>query len=274
MEHQYLNLLHNLLTKGERRDTRSGTVYSSFGHHLEFDLTKGFPLLTTKKMFFRGIVEELSWFLRGSTDVTELRDKKVYIWDGNTENRGYDAGPVYGFQWRHFGATYSTCKADYSGKGQDQIQRIIELLREDPSSRRILLSAWNPKQQHQMALPPCHVSYQFYVNCDNEIHCQMYQRSADAFLGLPFNIASTALLMHLLAHETKRKVGKLRIVVGDLHLYEEHAGVAAIQANRVPHEFPKLTIDRTCDNLWNVSTDDVQLVGYKHHPSLKAKMAV
>ena len=125
-----------------------------------------------------------------------------------------------------------------------------------------------------MALPPCHVSYQFYVNCDNEIHCQMYQRSADAFLGLPFNIASTALLMHLLAHETKRKVGKLRIVVGDLHLYEEHAGVAAIQANRVPHEFPKLTIDRTCDNLWNVSTDDVQLVGYKHHPSLKAKMAV
>ncbi len=274
MEHQYLNLLHNLLTKGERRDTRSGTVYSSFGHHLEFDLTKGFPLLTTKKMFFRGIVEELSWFLRGSTDVTELRDKKVYIWDGNTENRDYDAGPVYGFQWRHFGATYSTCKADYSGKGQDQIQRIIELLREDPSSRRILLSAWNPKQQHQMALPPCHVSYQFYVNCDNEIHCQMYQRSADAFLGLPFNIASTALLMHLLAHETKRKVGKLRIVVGDLHLYEEHAGVAAIQANRVPHEFPKLTIDRTCDNLWNVSTDDVQLVGYKHHPSLKAKMAV
>lgn len=274
MEHQYLNLLHTLLTTGERRGTRSGTVYSSFGKHLEFDLTKGFPLLTTKKMFFKGIVEELAWFLRGSTDVTELRDKKVHIWDGNTENRDYDAGPVYGFQWRHFGASYTTCKADYSGKGQDQIQRIIELLKEDPTSRRILLSAWNPQQQHEMALPPCHVSYQFYVDCENKIHCQMYQRSADAFLGLPFNIASTALLMSLLAHETKRKVGKLRIVIGDLHLYEEHAGVAAIQANRVPHKFPDLTIERTRDNLWNLKMEDVKLVNYTYHPPLKAKMAV
>ena len=274
MEHQYLNLLHNLLTKGERRITRSGTVYSSFGHVIEGDISKHFPLLTTKKMFWKGIVEELAWFLRGSTDVTELRSKGVHIWDGNTETRNYDAGPVYGFQWRHFGATYSTCKEDYSGKGQDQIKRVIELIREDPFSRRILLSAWNPQQQHQMALPPCHVSYQFYVDTENTLHCQMYQRSADAFLGLPFNIASTALLLHLIASESDKKVGKLRIVIGDLHLYEEHAGVAAIQAGRVPHEPPTINIAREKDGLWKFKMEDVALENYRHHPRLKAKMAV
>ena len=274
METQYLHLLHELLTKGERRSTRSGTVYSSFGHTLKFDLRNAFPLLTTKKMFFKGIVEELAWFLRGSTNVQELRDKKVYIWDGNTRDRGYDAGPVYGFQWRHFGAPYTGCTSDYTGKGQDQIKRILDLIRNDPGSRRILLSAWNPQQQHEMALPPCHVSYQFYVDCEDQLHCQMYQRSADVFLGLPFNIASTALLTSLLAHESDRKVGTLRIVIGDAHLYEEHAGVAAIQAQRVPHPFPKLTITREKDGLWGLRRSEVKIEGYNCHAALKAKMAV
>lgn len=274
METQYLQLLHTLLTKGERRPTRSGMVYSSFGHTLEFDLSKYFPLLTTKKMYFKGIVEELAWFLRGSTDVSELREKGVHIWDGNTKNRDYDAGPVYGFQWRHYGAPYTGCKADYSGKGQDQIIRIIELLKRDPTSRRILMSGWNPQQQHEMALPPCHVSYQFYVDSDNRLHCQMYQRSADVFLGLPFNIASTALLTHLLAHETKRKVGKVRIVIGDAHLYEDHAGVAAIQVQRVPHEPPTLQLERERDGLWTLERSQVKLNGYKHHDALKAKMSI
>lgn len=274
METQYLNLLHTLLTTGERRSTRSGTVYSSFGHVLSCDISKHFPLLTTKKMYFKGIVEELAWFLRGSTDVQELRDKNVHIWDGNTENRNYDAGPVYGFQWRHFGAPYTSCKADYSGKGQDQIKRILDLIRNDPSSRRILLSAWNPQQQHEMALPPCHVSYQFYVDCENKLHCQMYQRSADVFLGLPFNIASTALLMHLIAHETDRKVGTLRMVIGDAHLYEEHAGVASKQVKRVPHEPPTLSIEREKDGLWGLKRSEIRLENYKYHGALKAKMAV
>jgi thymidylate synthase len=274
MEQEYLSILRNLVKNGERRETRSGVVYSSFGHTLSCDLSQHFPLLTTKKMYFKGIVEELAWFLRGSTDVTELRSKKVHIWDGNTEDRSYDAGPVYGFQWRHFGAPYTTCKANYAGKGKDQIVRIMELIKDDPTSRRIFLSAWNPQQQHEMALPPCHVSYQFYVDSDDRLSVQMYQRSADAFLGLPFNIASTALLCHLLANETGKKVGRLRIVIGDLHLYEEHAGVAVIQTERIPHEFPQLQLDRDPDGLWTVKAEEIKLVGYKHHPSLKAKMAV
>ena len=274
MEAQYLKILHHLLTQGSRRDTRSGTTYSSFGHILECNLNDGFPLLTTKKMYWRGIVEELAWFLRGSTDVTELRSERVHIWDGNTENRNYDAGPVYGFQWRHFGAPYTTCKADYEGKGRDQIKEIIHLIRRDPTSRRIFLSAWNPKQQHEMAVPPCHVSYQFYVDSKNQLHCQMYQRSADVFLGLPFNIASTALLVHLIAHETDRKVGKLRIILGDAHLYEEHAGVAAKQLKRAPFEFPKINIEREKDGLWGLKRSEVKIKNYKSYDALKAKMAV
>jgi thymidylate synthase len=225
-------------------------------------------------MYWKGIVEELAWFLRGSTDVQELRDKRVHIWDGNSKDRDYDAGPVYGFQWRHFGANYTTCKADYTGKGQDQIQRIIELIRKDPFSRRIFLSAWNPTDTYKMCLPPCHISYQFYVSCDRKLHCQMYQRSADVFLGLPFNIASTALLTTLLANETKLDCGKIRIVIGDAHLYEEHAGVAAIQVKRVPHKFPTLKVDRECDDLRNFKAQHVTVENYKCHSALKAKMAV
>lgn len=270
MEKQYLDLLSTLLKTGERRETRSGSVYSSFGHVLKCDLQKEFPLLTTKKMFFRGIVEELSWFLRGSTNVQELRDRWVHIWDSNTEDRNYDAGPVYGFQWRHFGAEYKTCNDTY--EGVDQIAQVIHLLRQDPTSRRIFLSAWNPKQQSEMALPPCHVSYQFYVS-NNQVHCQMYQRSADVFLGLPFNIASTALLVHLLASECGREPGKLRIVIGDAHLYESHVGVAMLQCERDIKPAPTLQIAREQDGLWKVNHDEIILRDYECHGVLKAKMA-
>ena len=177
METQYLQLLHDLLTKGERRSTRSGTVYSSFGHTLKFDLSNSFPLLTTKKMFFKGIVEELAWFLRGSTNVQELRDKKVHIWDGNTKDRGYDAGPVYGFQWRHFGAEYKGHQTDYQGQGVDQLQWIINEIKINPTSRRLIMNAWNPVDLDKMALPPCHVlallrsrSYWSQRNCHHPIH--------------------------------------------------------------------------------------------------------
>ena len=189
-------------------------------------------LLTTKRMFWKGIVEELSWFLKGSTNVQELRDKGVHIWDGNTEDRNYDAGPVYGFQWRHFGAEYSDCYADYTGKGVDQISNILSLLKTAPTTRRMVLSGWCPVQQEQMCLPPCHVLYQFYVEGDGRLSIQMYQRSSDIFLGLPFNIASTALLLSLMAHQVNRAPGRLRLVIGDAHIYQEHIDVCRQQIEK------------------------------------------
>lgn len=272
-ELSYIKLLHDVFEYGTERDTRSGRVLSMFGHHIEFNLRDGFPLLTTKKMFFKGIVTELAWFLRGSTNVKELHDHKNHIWDGNTKERDFDAGPIYGFQWRHFGAAYTDCHADYKGKGIDQIQTVIDLIRTDPTSRRIFLSGWNPSMQNEMALPPCHVSYQFYVD-NGVLSCHMYQRSSDVFLGLPFNIASTALLVHLIAHETDLTPGKVRISLGDVHIYENHIGVATIQMDRVPYELPTLKICRKKDNLWGVKLEEIQLEGYRFHPRLKANMAV
>ena len=272
-EIQYIYLLNKLLEDGEERETRNGKTLSIFGYRMEFDLQEGFPLLTTKKMFFKGIMTELAWFLRGSTDVTELHKYNNRIWDLNTQDRDYDAGPVYGFQWRHFGADYVDCKTDYTGKGVDQIAQLIKDIQATPTSRRMVLSAWNPAAQHQMCLPPCHVMYQFYV-AEGRLHCQMYQRSSDVFLGLPFNIASTALLTHLLAHETGLDVGKVYVVLGDAHLYEDHVGVAALQMERKPYPFPTLKIDRERDGLWGVTPGEISLVDYISHARLKAKMSV
>lgn len=271
IDKQYLNLIHTIFQYGERRETRNATTLSIFGTVLTIEPHEGFPLLTTKKMFFKGIVTELAWFLRGSTDVTELHEVGNHIWDGNTKDRDFDAGPVYGFQWRHYGADYTTCKADYTGKGIDQIANLIHLIKNIPSSRRILLSAWNPKDQDKMCLPPCHVSYQFYVH-DGKLLCQMYQRSADVFLGLPFNIASTSLLVHLLAHETDLEVGSIRILIGDAHLYESHAAVATLQTQREPKKLPTITINREKDGLRDIKYKDITLNGYQSHPSLKADM--
>tara|TARA_Y100000817_G_scaffold310406_1_gene301017 strand:+ start:2817 stop:3644 length:828 start_codon:yes stop_codon:yes gene_type:complete len=271
IDYQYIELLHSIFQYGQRRTTRNATTLSIFGVTLHMDLSKGFPLLTTKKMFFKGVVTELAWFLRGSTDVTELHEHNNHIWDGNTKDRDFDAGPVYGFQWRHFGADYISCKEDYTGQGIDQIEKIIHLIKTNPHSRRIYLSAWNPMDEEEMCLPPCHVSYQFYVQ-SGKLYCQMYQRSADVFLGLPFNIASTALLVHLIAHECDLQVGSVRIVVGDAHIYENHVGVATLQTQRIPFGLPTLTIRREKDGLRDVKWKDIKLTRYQHHSALKAKM--
>lgn len=273
MEAQYLRLLAHVLESGTPKDTRNGHVLSKFGAQLHCDLSEGFPLLTTKKMFWRGIVEELSWFLRGSTNVQELRDKRVHIWDGNSSERGYDAGPVYGFQWRHFGAEYGDCHVDYTGQGVDQIANIIELLRTDPHSRRMVLSAWCPTQQADMCLPPCHVMYQYYVESDGRLSCMMTQRSADVFLGLPFNIASTALLTALIAHQVGREPGQLFINIGDAHIYEEHVDACRQQLTRSAFPLSTIRIERpTDDALWCFGTGDVVLMNYKCHGSIKAPM--
>ena len=273
MEVQYFELVKSIILKNNRKNTRNGPVVSTFGAQMHCDLTDGFPLLTTKKMFWRGIVEELAWFLHGSTNVQELRDKKVHIWDGNSSDRNYDAGPVYGFQWRHFGAKYSDCHSDYTGQGVDQISNIIELIQNNPSSRRMVLSAWCPSQQEQMCLPPCHVMYQFYVESDGRVSCMMTQRSADVFLGLPFNIASTALLTALIARQTGRTPGHLWINIGDAHIYEEHLHACQQQLNREPLPLPQISIDRVKDdNLWTFGVNDVILMNYKSHESIKAQM--
>jgi len=271
MEEQYIELLKHIVQHGRTRQTRNGTVKSIFGATLECDLADGFPLLTTKKMFWRGIVEELSWFLRGSTNVQELREKKIHIWDGNSEHLNYDAGPVYGFQWRHFGAVYTDCHADYDGKGHDQIASIIHLLKTDPYSRRMVLSAWCPSQQEQMCLPPCHVMYQFYVEHDERVSCMMTQRSADVFLGLPFNIASTALLTHLIAENVGRKPGRLLIQVGDAHVYKEHYNVCQKQIANTIMSMPTIRVLRSSDNL-QFNSEDVVLINYKSNGLLKAPM--
>jgi|TARA_B100001059_G_scaffold224448_1_gene250519 thymidylate synthase len=273
METQYLTLVQHVLDHGDARQGRNGVVHSVFGASLECDCADGFPLLTTKKMFWKGIVEELAWFLRGSTNVQELRDQGVHIWDGNSEDRAYDAGPVYGFQWRHFGATYTDCHADYHGQGTDQIGHIIHLLKTDPTSRRIVLSGWCPPQQHQMCLPPCHVLYQFYVEGDGRVSVQMYQRSSDIFLGLPFNIASTALLLTLIAHQVGRTPGRVRLQLGDAHIYDEHVDACRQQLAREPRALPTLNVQRTTeDTLWSLQREQVQLVGYTSAGRLAAKM--
>jgi len=275
MEVQYLDLLRRILELGQQRDTRNGCVRSIFGTHLSFDLANGFPLMTTKRIFWRGVCEELAWFLRGSTNVQELRDKRVHIWDGNSEYRQYDAGPVYGFQWRHFGATYTDCHDNYDGKGVDQIANIIHLLRSNPTSRRMVLSAWCPVQQDQMCLPPCHVMYQFYVDQDQRLSCMMTQRSADVFLGLPFNIASTSLLVHLLADIVGMSPGLVHINVGDAHIYEEHIDACKEQLSREPNTLPTLEIlEAQDDSLRHFQYSHVKINGYSPQRTIKANMKV
>lgn len=285
-EQQYLDLVRDLLQQGHERPDRTQVgVRSSFGHRLRFDLQHHFPLLTTKRVFFRGVVEELLWFLRGHTNAKLLRDKGVRIWDGNA-SRSYldsiqlyereedDLGPIYGFQWRHFGAQYRTMHDDYEGQGVDQLARLIALIRTDPTSRRLLMSAWNPCDLQAMALPPCHVLSQFYVH-EGKLSCQMYQRSGDMGLGVPFNVASYALLTYLLAHITGLVPGELIHVLGDAHVYRNHEAALAEQLRRTPRAFPTLTLSgpRSEDwSLWQLS--HFQLQGYDPHDALVLPLAV
>jgi dihydrofolate reductase/thymidylate synthase len=254
-EMQYLYMVDEVLKRGELRMDRTGVgCYSVFGKSMRFDLSKGkIPLFTTKRVFWRGVVEELLWFISGSTDVGVLQRKGIKIWDGNgsreyldsvglKDNEVGDLGPVYGFQWRHFGAKYINCKSDYKGQGVDQLSRVIELINRDPKDRRMLVNAWNPSDLGKMALPPCHVMCQFYVSNNGELSCQMYQRSCDMGLGVPFNVASYALLTRMIAYVCGLKCGELVYVMGDVHIYKNHVDGLKLQMDRMPKEFPELEI--------------------------------
>jgi thymidylate synthase len=259
---------------------------------LRFKLGEAFPLLTTKRVFFRGVVEELLWFLRGDTNAKTLQDKDIHIWDGNASKQflasvglGHreegDLGPVYGFQWRHFGAKYETCHSDYNGKGVDQLKDVIEKILTKPYDRRIIISAWNPADIPIMALPPCHMFCQFYVSCPEnkpKLSCLMYQRSVDVGLGLPFNIASYALLTCLLAHVCDMDAGEFVHVSGDAHVYKDHVEPLKEQLTRIPNTFPELRINVPrgggLEALMKIKYDDVELVGYKPHGKISMKMSV
>ncbi|GIY10639.1 thymidylate synthase [Caerostris darwini] len=243
-----------------------------------------FPLITTKKVFWRGICEELLWFISGSTNANVLKEKNVHIWDANSckeymasLNLHYplegDLGPVYGFQWRHFGANYTNMSKDYTGEGVDQLQYVIRLIREKPYDRRMIISAWNPPDLPKMALPPCHCLAQFYVS-NEELSCMLYQRSADMGLGVPFNIASYALLTHMIAHVTGLKTGDLVHTIGDAHVYLDHIDALKEQLTREPKLFPKLKIKKDTKNIEDFTFEDFKLIGYECHPPIKMKMSV
>ena len=252
-ENNYLSLIEKIIKSGEVRETRNATTKSLFGEKLEFNISESIPFLTTKKLAWKTVIKELLWFLSGSTDNKILVEQNVKIWNGNAtreymDSIGFkdreinDLGPIYGHQWRHFNAPYKNQYTDYTNQGIDQISQIINLLKTDPMSRRIILSAWNPAQLMEMNLPPCHMMAQFYVK-GNELSCQMYQRSADVGLGLPFNIASYAVLTYILAKLTNLKPSRLIIVIGDAHIYSGHEESLKEQIKRVPFNFPKLVFN-------------------------------
>jgi dihydrofolate reductase/thymidylate synthase len=287
-EEQYLALVRRVLAHGRARADRTGVgTRSVFGAMMRFDLRDHtMPLLTTKRVFWRGVVEELLWFLRGCTDARELSARGVRIWDANgsrahldraglRDREEGDLGPIYGFQWRHFGAAYRGCRADHAGEGVDQLRRVVELIRTEPTSRRILMSAWNPAALDQMALPPCHVLCQFYVDVERgTLSCLMYQRSADVGLGVPFNVASYALLTHLLAHVCGLRAGELVHALGDVHAYANHLEPLRAQLERAPRRFPRVRIAAAARDLEAVRAEDVRLEGYDPHPPIRMGMAV
>lgn len=284
-ENQYLDLIQDIITTGKVKGDRTGTgTKSIFGCQSRYSLRDQFPLLTTKRVFWRGVAEELLWFIKGSTSAKSLMEKGVHIWDANCsrdflDKRGLtsyeegELGPVYGFQWRHFGAEYKGLKHDYTGEGVDQLQEVIDTIKNNPDDRRIILTAWNPKDLPKMALPPCHAFAQFYV-CNGELSCQLYQRSADMGLGVPFNIASYALLTYMIAHVTGLKPGDFIHTLGDAHIYLNHIEPLQKQLERTPRPFPKLVIKNEVKNIDDFKMEDFEIVGYKPYPKIKMEMAV
>lgn len=283
-EKQYLNLLKKVITTGHKRQTRNAITYSMFSERMEFDLSNGkIPVLTTKKVAIKTCTKELLWFISGDTNNKTLSDQNVHIWDGNssrefldniglTDREEGDLGPVYGFQWRHSGAKYKTCHDDYTGQGVDQLKNCIELLKKDSHSRRNILCAWNPSDLKSMALPPCHVMFQFYVEEGNRLSLQMYQRSGDSFLGIPFNIYSYSLLTHMVAHVCGLNTGRFIHIIGDFHAYEQHIDAINEQLSREPYEFPHIKIKRKVDDIDDFKLDDIEIVDYKSHPMIKSPM--
>ncbi len=262
---QYLDLLQHVLSTGTEKSDRTGTgTLSTFGYQMRFDLTDGFPALTTKRLHLRSIIGELMWFLRGDTNVRWLQERGISIWDEWADAQG-DLGPVYGHQWRSWPTP--------DGRHIDQIAAVVSSIRANPDSRRHLVSAWNVADVDQMALPPCHTLFQFYV-ADGRLSCQLYQRSADVFLGVPFNIASYALLTHIVAQVTGLRVGDFVHTLGDAHLYLNHLDQARLQLTRDPRPLPSLRLNPERTALDEFDLGDVELVGYDAHPSIKAPIAV
>lgn len=262
----YLQLLQDILDHGEERKDRTGTgTLSLFGYQMRFDLADGFPLVTTKKCHVRSIIHELLWFLKGDTNIRYLHDNSVTIWDEWADEDG-DLGPIYGYQWRQWG--------NGGGKGIDQISQVIEQIKNRPESRRHIVSAWNVADLDRMALPPCHVLFQFYVHTDGRLSCQLYQRSADVFLGVPFNIASYALLTMMMAQVTGLKPGIFVHTFGDVHLYLNHVEQAKLQLERDPRPLPTMKLNPAVKSLFDFKFDDFVLEGYNPHPSIKAPIAV
>ncbi len=262
---QYLDLLNRILDEGVEKGDRTGTGTTSvFGHQLRFDLARGFPLLTTKKLHLRSIIHELLWFLKGDTNTAYLKENGVGIWDEWADEDG-NLGPVYGHQWRSWGTP--------GGGTIDQVSQVVEQIRENPDSRRLIVSAWNVGELDSMALPPCHLLYQFYV-ADGRLSCQLYQRSADVFLGVPFNIASYALLLLMVAQVSGLEPGDFVHTFGDVHLYSNHIEQARLQLSREPRELPILKLNREVDDIFSFRFEDFVLEDYDPHPHIKAPVAV
>jgi thymidylate synthase len=262
---QYLDLLQRILDEGTPKGDRTGTgTLSVFGHQMRFDLAQGFPVLTTKKLHLRSIIHELLWFLSGDTNIRYLKENGVSIWDEWADENG-DLGPVYGYQWRSWPGP--------DGQSVDQISKLIEQIRRNPDSRRLMVVAYNPAYVDQMALPPCHSLFQFYV-ANGRLSCQLYQRSADTFLGVPFNIASYALLTHMVAQQCDLDVGDFIWTGGDTHLYSNHLEQARLQLTRQPLPLPRLHIKRRPADIFSYVFDDFELVDYESHPHIKAPVAI
>lgn len=262
---EYQDLLARIRSEGTYRGDRTGTgTYSVFGHQMRFDLSKGFPLVTTKKLHLKSIIHELLWFVAGDTNIKYLKDNGVSIWDDWADEKG-DLGPVYGHQWRSWPTP--------SGETVDQVSNLVEQIKNNPNSRRLIVSAWNVADVDHMALPPCHCLFQFYV-ADGKLSCQLYQRSADVFLGVPFNIASYALLTHMMAQACGLEVGDFVHTFGDAHLYSNHIEQADLQLSRTPLSLPTLKLNPNVKDLFAFTYDDVSIEGYKSHPHIKAAVAV
>jgi thymidylate synthase len=261
----YLDLMRHVLDKGTPKSDRTGTgTLSVFGWQMRFDLQEGFPLVTTKKLHLRSIIHELLWFLQGSTNTAYLRENGVSIWD-EWANQDGELGPIYGYQWRHW--------PNAEGPAIDQMADVVRRIRQDPDSRRLIVSAWNVADLPKMALAPCHAFFQFYV-AGGRLSCQMYQRSADIFLGVPFNIASYALLTHMVAQQCDLQVGDFVWTGGDCHLYTNHLEQARLQLEREPYPLPRLVLHRRPDTLFDYRFDDFEIVDYQSHPHIKAPVAV
>lgn len=259
---QYLETLQDVLNNGVKKEDRTGTgTISVFGRQMRFDLSKGFPLLTTKKVHFKSIVHELLWFIKGETNIKYLKDNGVRIWDEWADENG-DLGPIYGSQWRN-----------WNGENIDQLQTLINTLKNNPNDRRMIVTAWNPSKIKDMKLPPCHMTFQFYV-ANNKLSCMLYQRSCDMFLGVPFNIASYALLTHMIAHICGFEVGEFVHTLADTHIYLDHLEQVKEQLSRTPKSLPTINIKRKIDSIDDFKYEDFELINYDPHPLIRAKVSV